>query len=296
MARKGSCFSDLNIPIEGDKKCVSRILERLAEYGYERVALNEDISLVKKASLRAARELSEVVDDIPVSSKRRTLNVIRRLTVLAEDPSLLHVLGSPPAETYDLLAVRPGSEKVFQHACSTLNIDIISLDLSQRIPFYMKYPQVSQAMERGLHFEICYSPAIRDVTARRNVIANAQELVKMTKGKGNIILSSEARSDFELRPPEDVSNLCHLFGFKNDQCKGTLTTVCRSVLMHAVMRRETAKGVVGCVRMDSLLSCDKWQSVLVEPGQAPDHEQVEMAGKRGLPDAPEPKSKKMKCN
>eukprot|EP00731_Ephydatia_muelleri_P021706 Em0014g297a len=275
------------------RKCPSsrRILtaaSQRSDYGYERVALNEDISLVKKASvgvplsayipvlkvcsqLRAARELSEVVDDIPVSS------------------------GSPPAETYDLLAVRPGSEKVFQHACSTLNIDIISLDLSQRIPFYMKYPQVSQAMERGLHFEICYSPAIRDVTARRNVIANAQELVKMTKGK-NIILSSEARSDFELRPPEDVSNLCHLFGFKNDQCKGTLTTVCRSVLMHAVMRRETAKGVVGCVRMDSLLSCDKWQSVSVEPGQAPDHEQVEMAGKRGLPDAPEPKSKKMKCN
>ena len=63
-----------------------------------------------------------------------------------------------------------------------------------------------------------------------------------------------------------------------------------------VMRRETAKGVVGCVRMDSLLSCDKWQSVSVEPGRAPDHEQVEMAGKRGLPDAPEPKSKKMKCN
>ena len=99
---------------------------------------------MKKTSLRAARELSEVVDGIPVSTKRRTLSVIRRLTVLAEDPSLLHVLGSPPAETYDLLAVRPGSEKVFQHACSTLNIDIISLDLSQRIPFYMKYPQVSQ--------------------------------------------------------------------------------------------------------------------------------------------------------
>lgn len=31
MARKGSCFSDLNIPIEGDKKCVGRILQRLAE-------------------------------------------------------------------------------------------------------------------------------------------------------------------------------------------------------------------------------------------------------------------------
>ena len=30
MARKGS-FSDLNIPVDGDKKCIGRILERLAE-------------------------------------------------------------------------------------------------------------------------------------------------------------------------------------------------------------------------------------------------------------------------
>lgn len=294
MARKGSCFSDLNVPTEGDKKCIGRILERLSEYGYERVALNEDVSLVKKASLKAAPELSQIVDEVPATPKRRPLSVIRRLTVTAEDPSLLHILGSPPADTYDLLAVRPGSEKAFQHACSTLNVDIISLDLSQRLPFYMKYPQVSLAMDRGLHFEICYSPAIRDVTARRNVIANAQELVKMTKGK-NIILSSEAHCDFELRPPEDVSNLCHLFGFKSDQCKGTLSTVCRSVLMHAAMRRETAKGVVGCIRIDSLLACDKWQCVSGDPGETSD-EQVERVGKRSMLDTPEHKSKKMKCN
>ena len=73
MARKGSCFSDLNISVEGDKKCIGRILERLAECklaksslrniqsrtkcldGYERVALNEDICLVKKANVGIQR-------------------------------------------------------------------------------------------------------------------------------------------------------------------------------------------------------------------------------------------------
>lgn len=117
--------------------------------------------------------------------KRRTLSVIRRLTVLAEDPSLLHVLvtllttqhshcyrvsklsgiptswnvRSPCCQTRIRKGV-PGNGRtrfspfqhhvtscdlvLLQHACSTLNIDIISLDLSQRIPFYMKYPQVSQ--------------------------------------------------------------------------------------------------------------------------------------------------------
>ena len=38
---------------------------------------------------------------------------------------------------------------------------------------------------------------------------------------------------------------CHLFGFKNDQCKGTLSTACRSVLMHA--GREVCGVVEVCV-------------------------------------------------
>ena len=42
------------------------------------------------------------------------------------------------AGTYDLLAVRPLSERVFELACKNMRVDIISLDLSRRLPFYLK--------------------------------------------------------------------------------------------------------------------------------------------------------------
>ena len=40
-----------------------------------------------------------------------------------------------------------------------------------------------QAMERGIHFEILYSPTVRDSTFRQNTIANALQLVSACKGK-----------------------------------------------------------------------------------------------------------------
>ena len=64
------------------------------------------------------------------------------------------------------------------------------------------------------------------------------------------------------------------------------------------MRRETAKGVVGCVRMDSLLSADKWQGVAMDEGETSD-QQVGKAGKRGSLDLSGPKAaaaKKRKLN
>ncbi|RUS23905.1 RNase P subunit p30-domain-containing protein [Jimgerdemannia flammicorona] len=68
---------------------------------------------------------------------------------------------NPTVNAYDILAVQPTTEKLFQAACSTFEVDIISLDFSTRMPFYLKHTQVGQAIERGIYFEICYSAGIR---------------------------------------------------------------------------------------------------------------------------------------
>lgn len=111
--------------------------------------------------------------------------------------------------------------------------------MSARLPFYLKHSTVGLAVERGIYFELCYSAAIRgkephdkvfganavslerkvlilalclfhvgiiDATARRNLISNAQSLIRVTRGK-NIILSSQAMKAMELRGPYDIVNL-----------------------------------------------------------------------------------------
>lgn len=41
----------------------------------------------------------------------------------------------------------------------------------------------SQAISRGVHFEIVYGPMIRDAAARRSTITNANLLVELCRGK-----------------------------------------------------------------------------------------------------------------
>jgi ribonuclease P/MRP protein subunit RPP1 len=57
--------------------------------------------------------------------------------------------------------VNPTNEKLFQAACGTFEVDIISLDMSARLPFYLKHSTVGLAVERGIYFELCYGAAIR---------------------------------------------------------------------------------------------------------------------------------------
>lgn len=40
-----------------------------------------------------------------------------------------------------------------------------------------------KAIERGVVFEVCYSPMIRDSTARKNIISSVQSLATVSKGK-----------------------------------------------------------------------------------------------------------------
>ena len=77
------------------------------------------------------------------------------------------------------------------------------MDLSQRLPFYIKRPQVHVAVQKGIVFELKYRSAVMGgqhsnsgggIDARRNFIQNALSLLRTTRGK-NIIVSEISRGD-----------------------------------------------------------------------------------------------------
>lgn len=165
--------------------------------------------------------------------RREQFYLYSRITLILEDVSQNYGLSSISSSAsssflndYDLIAVQPMTEKLLQTACSNLDVDIISLDMSSRLPFYLKYTTIRQAIDRGILFEISYAPAIRDTTnARRNLISNAMNLVRITKGK-HILLSSGAIHAMELRGPYDVMNLASIFGLHESQA--------REAMIHAI--------------------------------------------------------------
>jgi RNase P/RNase MRP subunit p30 len=100
-----------------------------------------------------------------------------RITIPLEDHAGAHQLvrlhqafptpqssSNPIVKSYDILAVVPQNEKTFYQACSSLEVDIIALDMAKKLPFVLKPTSVSQAVARGVMFEIIYSSAIRGYT------------------------------------------------------------------------------------------------------------------------------------
>lgn len=178
----------------------------------------------------------------------RSLRIIRRCTVVLADPSQNYRL-TTVASRYDILALRPTNERALLRACQSLDCDLISLDLSTRIPYHFKMKMLSGALHRGVKFEICYASGVLatdGAVSRRNLISNATQLIRATRGQG-IIISSEAKRALACRGPWDVANLAAVWGLGQEKGIEAVGREARSVVVQAEMKRTSFRGVINVV-------------------------------------------------
>ncbi|KAK9370656.1 RNase P subunit p30-domain-containing protein [Lipomyces kononenkoae] len=215
-----------------------RTVAMLQALGYTTIAYDYEVSG------KIGSNITSPIQADVFSASLSNMTFLSRITVILEDAAQSQVLPSLTSK-FDILAVRPTTEKLLLAACTSLDIDLISLDLSQRLPFYLRHRTLGAAVARGIKFEICYSPSTRqgDNNVRRNLISNAAALFRATRGKG-IIISSAAMSALECRGPYDVANLATLWGFTQEKGKAAVATDARAVVVHARMRRRSYKQVV----------------------------------------------------
>ncbi|KAF9969007.1 hypothetical protein BGZ73_008846, partial [Actinomortierella ambigua] len=254
-------FYDLNIPVSAatgsaaaaqEQLETKKRVELLVHLGYHVVAYNHEIT--GKLPPQHVNPIQKL--DLPGVN----LKQLSRLTLVVDDMSQNYGLNTSnqAVSSYDLVAVQPTNEKLFQAACSTFEVDIISLDMSTRLPFYLKHSTVGMAIERGIYFELGYSAAIRDASARRNLISNAQSLIRVTRGK-NIILTSQAMRAIELRGPYDIINFGGLLGLNQAVAKECISAHCRAVTVHAETRRNTVRAVASTEPIASLAENEQWK-------------------------------------
>lgn len=62
---------------------------------------------------------------------------------------------------FDLVAVQPTNEKVLVQACQYLDIDVIYFDLTQRLPFPLKFQPIGVAIDRGVMFELGFASTLK---------------------------------------------------------------------------------------------------------------------------------------
>jgi ribonuclease P/MRP protein subunit RPP1 len=130
-----------------------------------------------------------------VGSGTAALAVYSRLTLITDDAAAASAMSERSTlpdvvQSYDLLAVQPLTERVFQlvracsripkaqgssvdslccnshcglQACSTLAVDIITVDVARRLPFRVKPATLQVAVKRGIHFEVRLSRHYSDL-------------------------------------------------------------------------------------------------------------------------------------
>lgn len=110
---------------------------------------------------------------------------------------------------YDFIAAVPTDLAAFTHACTVMDVDIISFDCEDYDNFRIHRKLYNQAVERGIYFEIMYSPALKHSNFRKNII-NKANIYKTIGKSNNIIITSGAENEFQIRGPYEVIKL---YGF-----------------------------------------------------------------------------------
>ncbi|KAF1997615.1 PHP domain-like protein [Amniculicola lignicola CBS 123094] len=209
--------------------------------GYDVIALTHTLTGKLAADLTAPIPLP-----LPFPTPA-TLRILRRCNIFLTDAATNHRIPQLQAQ-YDIIAARPTDERTLQQACASLDIDLISLDLTQRFEKHFKFPMLGTAIARGVKIELCYSQALlsSDPVAKRNLISNAVQLIRVTRGRG-LLFSSEAKHVLGIRAPSDIMNLASVWGLGHERGKDGLTREPRSVVEFARLKRTSYRGVVDVV-------------------------------------------------
>ncbi|KAJ2353099.1 RNA-binding RNA processing protein rpp1 [Coemansia sp. RSA 2618] len=263
-------FYDLNIPLPAaagkvgghvssqEWAQIAQIIEQARVFGYSVVALNQTIQgkfvpehlavwrtapEFADAQLGWDRETGARTGTTTQSVARGKIRVLRRLTAVISEAAQGHSLSG--AGAFDVVAVQPTTADMLQAACNGTwdGVDMVAMDMGRRWGFYAKHKVVSQALALGVSLEIAYQPALADMQARQQWVANAAAIVRATRGRC-LVWSSGARSAMDLRPPYDVANLGEVLQLNGDLSKRALSANPRAALMHAFTRTATLRAVI----------------------------------------------------
>ncbi|CEJ88791.1 hypothetical protein VHEMI04823 [[Torrubiella] hemipterigena] len=238
---------DLNLhwsPTTTDDKLL-QTLTAAASLGYGTVAINHILELPFPANPKAP------FPTFPEAVSKTLPKILHRATLPLSDPSASNYRIPSLMNAYDILAIRPLTEKAFQNACLTMDVPIISLDLTQHFPFHFRPKPCMAAVSRGVRFEICYAQILNaDARGRANFISNITNLFRATRGRG-MMISSEAKTALGLRGPADIVNLFNVWGLANDKGMEALRAVPRSVVVNEGIKRNGFRGIVNVVQVTS---------------------------------------------
>jgi RNase P/RNase MRP subunit p30 len=262
MAAKRSGYYDLNVTLTKHlPNQWDALLEQLIANEYRHVAIN---------AIFQDRLPNDATSQFPLlgaeaknvsASSGNTVKIYRRVTIVLATSAgnsglsqgATSSLQRPSHAVADIVAIQPTNEKTFQLACQALDADIITLQMTEKLPFYLRKPLVHLAMQRGIFFELNYSDLLtNDASQKRDVLSNWMNLLSVTQGK-NIVVSSGIQLEHAtmkkspkilLRGPVELMNMLTCLQCPANLARHAFLQNPTALLFHAATRKYTFKSIL----------------------------------------------------
>ncbi|KFD72298.1 LOW QUALITY PROTEIN: hypothetical protein M514_01290 [Trichuris suis] len=257
--QKMSILADLNIVRQSNQNpaaLLSVVKFAVEQLKYDTLAINTELMVEttgdsatelgsskkkkRKQSLEVPKPFAVDISSVDTSALQasgKRLRIYSRLTIIASDHELLQqVMKHPNTALYDLLAICPLSEQVFNICIEKQVIDLISTDMVTRQNWLLKSKTLKKAVRAGKMVEISYKPALTDSSQRIDSISHGSKLFS-SAGRDGIILTSRASRPIELRGPYDVINIGFLFGMSTMEARRAISVLPKKLLLRAESRK-----------------------------------------------------------
>lgn len=203
-----------------------------------------NVILKLQTEVNALRTSPDVDFDIPDD-----FQLLSRITVELTHPDQVRLLRNMPYKdmlnNVDIISICPKDENIFKViAEGKIDCDLISFQLEEDLEYKPTREMVGLAAAKNISYEISYSHAIKSISLRKYVFKNGIFLVQRNRRGKYIVLSSQGSNVLDLRSPQDVINLAHLFGVNDTICHDVVSKNCWSVITHSRLRKATFKGAV----------------------------------------------------
>lgn len=208
---------------------------------------------------RKRKSNESTTESVPrLDTKKDEFSILKRANIVIEDlDTVASYTGSkipPVLSEYDIISITPRNDAIFAAACANATVaDIVSLDYEKmgRLPFKLRKDDINSLIKRGGCLELCYGPAIVDITKRKAFVQIVRELMTATLNiklsRPILLLTSGARSyngqdlgGMALRTPSDMSNLLKTLTGLGDKIANGVMSYAALYILRRIRDRKSA--------------------------------------------------------
>lgn len=247
-------------PTTAQMENLHNTISMLYTFGYNYLAIN----FIVLETVKLPQNGVEKLNPIPMDELRQRfkafpkLRLFSRITLVLSDPSKCqNVLKINNTGAFDIVAVQPMTEKALQLTATNLDVDLISLPMAARWPYFLKHKTVGQALGKGIKFELCYSGLIGGAASyenssslgvtgkisRKQFFSNSLQLIRASRSQG-LVLSSGAVEPMNVRNYVDILAILNQLDLKNSNCKEGFLNNPESVLIKGRLRITSNKQTI----------------------------------------------------